>query len=161
MKPLHVAFIWHMHQPYYKDLNRQEYLMPWVRLHATKDYLDMPLLAAQYTNLRVTFNMVPSLLEQIEDYAAGNAIDPWLRQPGVIRLGYLPEREFWRAASATDACVNLRWPSAGETSAIAIGFMGIGKPVILSSGEETSTVRPGLPPCTAMSMLMARELMDR
>jgi glycosyltransferase involved in cell wall biosynthesis len=66
------------------------------------------------------------------------AIEPWLRQPGVVRLGHLPEREFWRVASATDACINLRSPSAAETSAIAIRFMGIGKPVILSSGEETS-----------------------
>ena len=66
------------------------------------------------------------------------AVDPWLRQPGVIRAGHLPEREFRRAAAATDACVNLRYPSAGETSGIAIRFMGIGKPVIVSSGEETA-----------------------
>jgi glycosyltransferase involved in cell wall biosynthesis len=66
------------------------------------------------------------------------AVGPLLRQPGVIRAGHLPEREFWRAASATDACVNLRNPSAGETSGIAIRFMGIGKPVIVSSGEETA-----------------------
>ncbi len=66
------------------------------------------------------------------------AIDPWLRKPGVVRLGHLPEREFWRVASATDACINLRYPSAAETSAIAIRCMGLGKPVIVSSGEETA-----------------------
>lgn len=77
--PLYVMILWHMHQPYYKDINNQEYLMPWVRLHATKDYLDMPLLAGEYPDLRITFNMVPSLLEQIEDYAAGTAKDTNLK----------------------------------------------------------------------------------
>jgi len=56
----------------------------------------------------------------------------------VVRLGHLPEREFWRVASATDVCINLRNPSAAETSAIAIRCMGLGKPVIVSSGEETA-----------------------
>lgn len=76
--PLYVNFLWHMHQPYYKDVNNQQYLMPWVRLHATKDYLDMPLIAAEQPGVKVTFNMVPSLLEQILDYAAGTARDPYL-----------------------------------------------------------------------------------
>jgi alpha-amylase/alpha-mannosidase (GH57 family) len=67
-----------MHQPYYKDVNNQQYLMPWVRLHATKDYLDMPLIAAEHPGLKVTFNMVPSLLEQVLEYAAGTARDPYL-----------------------------------------------------------------------------------
>jgi alpha-amylase/alpha-mannosidase (GH57 family) len=78
-QPLNVMILWHMHQPYYKDVTSNEYLMPWVRLHATKDYLDMPLLASEYPNLRVTFNMVPSLLEQIEEYGRGEAEDRFLR----------------------------------------------------------------------------------
>ncbi len=77
--PLYVNILWHMHQPYYKDLKTNEYLMPWVRLHATKDYLDMPLIAAEYPNVHITFNMVPSLLEQIDDYANDIASDPYLR----------------------------------------------------------------------------------
>ena len=66
------------------------------------------------------------------------AVEPLLRNPGILRLGHMSEAEFWQAAAATDACVNLRYPSAGETSAVAIRFMGLGKPVIVSSGEETS-----------------------
>lgn len=58
--------------------------------------------------------------------------------PGIIRLGYLDERDFWLCASAVDACINLRYPMAGETSGIAIRLMGIGKTVLVSSGEETS-----------------------
>ena len=66
------------------------------------------------------------------------AIDPMLRDPGVHRLGHLRDNDFWRVAAATDACISLRYPTAGETSGIAIRFMGIGKPVIVSSGEETA-----------------------
>jgi glycosyltransferase involved in cell wall biosynthesis len=66
------------------------------------------------------------------------AIDPMLHQPGVMRLGHLPESRFWNVAASVDACVNLRYPSAGETSGIAIRCMGLGKPVIVSSGEENA-----------------------
>ena len=71
---LSVCFIWHMHQPLYKDRQSGLYLMPWVRLHAIKDYLDMPLILEDYPKIRQTFNLVPSLLEQLNDYADG-AVD--------------------------------------------------------------------------------------
>jgi hypothetical protein len=58
--------------------------------------------------------------------------------PGVIRVPYLSEREFWLAASAVDACINLRYPAAGESSGIAIRLMGIGKPVMMTAGEESA-----------------------
>jgi glycosyltransferase involved in cell wall biosynthesis len=64
------------------------------------------------------------------------AIAPCLSQPGVVRLPYLEEREFWLAAQAVDACINLRYPSAGETSGIVIRLMGIGKPVMVTESEE-------------------------
>ena len=66
------------------------------------------------------------------------ALDRLETMPGVIRLPYLEERDFWLAASAVDACVNLRYPAAGETSGIAIRLMGIGKPVLVTEGEECS-----------------------
>ena len=50
----------------------------------------------------------------------------------------MTEREFWAAAEAADACVNLRYPSAGETSMVEVRLMGMGKPVLVSAGEETS-----------------------
>jgi hypothetical protein len=61
----------------------------------------------------------------------------------VIRVGYLSDADWWRHAAAVDACVNLRYPPAGETSGIAIRLMGIGKPVILSTGLETSNFPDG------------------
>jgi glycosyltransferase involved in cell wall biosynthesis len=80
------------------------------------------------------------------------AAAPLLRGPGVVRLPFLAERDFWRAALAVDACINLRYPAAGETSGIAIRLMGAGKPVLLTNGEENSRypaaaclrVEPGL-----------------
>ncbi|HOK45483.1 MAG TPA: hypothetical protein PLA43_10510 [Bryobacteraceae bacterium] len=58
--------------------------------------------------------------------------------PGVVRKNHLPEREFWTAAAAVDACINLRAPAAGETSGIGIRLMGVGKPVLVTAGEETA-----------------------
>lgn len=76
--PLYVAFIWHQHQPLYKSRTGGQYRLPWVRLHGTKDYLDIALLLERYPKLHQTINLVPSLIEQIEDYVAGTAIDPYL-----------------------------------------------------------------------------------
>lgn len=81
--PLYVAFIWHQHQPLYKsregDANAWgQYRMPWVRLHGTKDYLDLVLMLEKYPKLHQTVNLVPSLILQLEDYAEGEAIDPYL-----------------------------------------------------------------------------------
>jgi alpha-amylase/alpha-mannosidase (GH57 family) len=83
--PLHVAFIWHQHQPLYKSPNSsvsacasQQYRLPWVRLHGTKDYLDLVLMLERYPKLHQTVNLVPSLILQLEDYIAGTAFDPYL-----------------------------------------------------------------------------------
>src|SRR5689334_13384591 len=78
MKPLHVAFVLHMHQPYYKDDLTDTYLLPWVRLRSAKDYYKMPALLDGYPNIKVTFNLVPSLLAQIEDYGREGSVDLFL-----------------------------------------------------------------------------------
>jgi glycosyltransferase involved in cell wall biosynthesis len=67
------------------------------------------------------------------------SLAPLLEQDANIRrVGYLTERDFWRHAAAVDACINLRFPAAGETSGISIRLMGIGKPVLVSRCEEVS-----------------------
>ncbi len=78
MKPIHVAFVWHMHQPYYKDDLTSTYLLPWVRLRSAKDYYKMPALLDGYPKIRATFNLVPSLLAQIEDYGKEGSVDLFL-----------------------------------------------------------------------------------
>jgi len=67
-----------------------------------------------------------------------NALAPMLAAPGVTRVPYLPEAGFQTLAADVDACISLRSPSAGETSGIAIRLMGIGKPVLVSAGEEVA-----------------------
>ena len=76
--PLYIAFLWHMHQPYYKDPFSGIYRLPWVRLHGTKDYLDMLKILEEFPDIHQTFNVVPSLLEQIRDYVENNASDRYL-----------------------------------------------------------------------------------
>lgn len=67
------------------------------------------------------------------------AVAPFLRPDhGVYRVGFTEEREFALYTAASDACINLRYPAAGETSAISIRLMGASKPVIMTSGLETS-----------------------
>lgn len=60
--------------------------------------------------------------------------------PAIRRLGHLGERDFLVAAASIDCCLNLRYPAAGETSGIAIRMMGIGKPVIVTAGEEVEDI---------------------
>jgi alpha-amylase/alpha-mannosidase (GH57 family) len=73
--PLYVAFVWHMHQPYYKDFASDEYILPWARLHGAKEYIHMAEVLAQYPEVKATFNFVPSLVEQLLEYAQGDAVD--------------------------------------------------------------------------------------
>ena len=84
---LYLSIIFHMHQPYYKNLLTHETNMPWVRLHGVKDYLDMVELVQKYPSVHLTFNVVPSLLEQIEDYVNQNIKDKFLE------LSYKPAKE--------------------------------------------------------------------
>jgi len=76
--PLDVVIVWHMHQPYYKDPLKNEYSLPWTYLHGIKDYFDMPAIIEDTPGARAVFNLVPSLLEQLLDYAGGSAVDPFL-----------------------------------------------------------------------------------
>jgi alpha-amylase/alpha-mannosidase (GH57 family) len=76
--PLSIAFVWHMHQPYYKDDITGSYILPWVRMHGIKDYYDMPALLSDFPDIHQTFNLVPSLLKQIQDYVENGATDKFL-----------------------------------------------------------------------------------
>ena len=78
MKTLSIAFLWHMHQPFYKDTLSGKYLMPWVRLHGVKDYFPMAALVEKFDSVKANFNLVPVLMEQINDYVENNASDTHL-----------------------------------------------------------------------------------
>ncbi|MFC2171518.1 glycoside hydrolase family 57 protein [Acidobacteriota bacterium] len=86
MKTLHVAFFWHMHQPFYRDPVSNTFILPWVRFHSTKGYYDMARVIDELDGVAVTFNLVPSLLKQIEMYTRDDVQDLFcnytLRPPG-------------------------------------------------------------------------------
>ncbi|MGA7077797.1 MAG: glycoside hydrolase family 57 protein [Terriglobales bacterium] len=79
MAQLRVVVLWHQHQPYYKDLVTGQYRLPWTRLHALKDYYGMVKLLDEFPQVHQTFNLVPSLITQIQDYVSGDAQDPSLQ----------------------------------------------------------------------------------
>lgn len=72
---LKIAFLWHMHQPYYRDPATGKMFLPWVRLHCLKDYYDLPVRVGRFDRLKMTFNLVPSLIEQIDLYCSRQTID--------------------------------------------------------------------------------------
>jgi glycosyltransferase involved in cell wall biosynthesis len=90
------------------------------------------------------------------------AVAPLFQDAGVIRVPSLDEPEWWLHAHAADVCINLRYPQAGETSGIAVRMMGIGKPVVLTCGEENSAfpqgasvpVDPGPPEVEMLAAMM-------
>lgn len=75
-KPIRLALLWHQHQPYYKAGNK--FILPWVWLHATKDYLEMAQHLEAVPTMKATINLVPSLIKQIEEYLEGTSEDPLL-----------------------------------------------------------------------------------
>ena len=85
MPVLRVIVLWHQHQPFYKDLVTGEYRLPWVRLHALKDYYGMVKLLDEFPNVHQTFNLVPSLI----------SADPGLRRrnrAGSVSAMWRPSR---------------------------------------------------------------------
>jgi alpha-amylase/alpha-mannosidase (GH57 family) len=84
-----LAFLWHMHQPDYRHPDSGEFLLPWVLLHAIKDYTDMAAHLERHPGIRCTVNFVPVLLDQIEDYSAQFTTGQW-RDP-LLRIASTPE----------------------------------------------------------------------
>ena len=80
MPRIHLCFVWHMHQPLYKDLATGQYRLPWTRMHALKDYYGMVKILDEFPDVHQTFNLVPSLVLQVKEYGSGNAADPFLEK---------------------------------------------------------------------------------
>ena len=112
MKQLDLVFLWHMHQPDYRDHGAPEvpagtpsagtaatgeFVLPWVYLHAMKDYVDMAAHLERHPQIRCVVNLVPVLLDQIEDYAqqfaSGRFRDPLLRMLATPDLEHISEAD--------------------------------------------------------------------
>ncbi|HEY2461058.1 MAG TPA: glycoside hydrolase family 57 protein [Candidatus Acidoferrum sp.] len=77
MNRINLVVLWHMHQPQYRDPETGRYVLPWTRLHALKDYWGMVQVLAEVPNFHATFNVVPALGMQLEEYASGKFNEPW------------------------------------------------------------------------------------
>jgi alpha-amylase/alpha-mannosidase (GH57 family) len=77
MNKINLVLLWHMHQPQYRDPETGRYVLPWTRLHALKDYWGMVKILEEFPKFHATFNVVPSLGLQLEEYASGTFHEPW------------------------------------------------------------------------------------
>ena len=113
MSRVHLVLLWHMHQPQYRDPATKRYILPWTRLHALKDYWGMVRTLAAFPSVHATFNVVPSLAQQIEEYASGNFDDPWFRAAfkHTLQLTLADKREILhRAFQVNHEHLMSRWP---------------------------------------------------
>ena len=74
---IHLALLWHMHQPSYREPDGDGFALPWVRLHSTRAYFDMAWILERHPTIRVTCNLVPVLVEQIHAFVAGERDHFW------------------------------------------------------------------------------------
>ena len=92
-----ISLYWHMHQPDYRDSLSGEYVLPWTYLHAIKDYSDMVYHLEANPKAKVSFNFVPILLDQLEDYAqqfkTRRVKDPILKLLGTNDLWVISREE--------------------------------------------------------------------
>ena len=104
-KAVDVVFLWHMHQPDYRDYSSGDFVLPWTYLHAIKDYTDMAYHLERHPKVHAVVNFVPVLLDQLEDYenqfATGQLHDPLLR---LLTLKNLDELTAEQRQLAFDAC---------------------------------------------------------
>lgn len=119
MSRVNVAILWHMHQPQYRDPVTGRYLLPWTRLHALKDYWGMVKILEDFPRVHVTFNMVPSLVEQIEEYASGLFNEPWFDTVFARADALSHEQKVSLLESGFHVNENFlqRWPRFGDLAA--------------------------------------------
>ena len=116
MARVHLMILWHMHQPQYRDPSTGRYVLPWTRLHATKDYWGMVRVLEEFPGVHATFNFVPLLAEQIEEYASGNFREPWndIVFSPAEELQAEQKREALERAFHVNENFLQRWPRFGE-----------------------------------------------
>src|SRR5260370_12925500 len=94
MNRVNLVVLWHMHQPQYRDPETCQYVLPWTRLHAIKDYWGMVQVLGEAPEFHATFNVVPALGIQLEEYASGKFNEPW------VELAFKPSDELTRQDKA-------------------------------------------------------------
>jgi alpha-amylase/alpha-mannosidase (GH57 family) len=116
MSRVNLLILWHMHQPQYRDPSTGQYLLPWTRLHALKDYWGMVKILGEFPGIHATFNFVPSLAAQIEEYASGQFRESWFEIAFAHAGSLAPEQKreaLLRAFQLNDSFLH-RWPRFQE-----------------------------------------------
>ena len=108
-----------MHQPQYRDPVSGRYMLPWTRLHALKDYWGMVKVLAEFPGVHATFNIVPLLAAQIEEYASGKFREPWFEVAFAQADQLKPEqkREILERAFQVNEIYVQRWPRFSDLQA--------------------------------------------
>ena len=127
---MYLSVLWHLHQPIYRHPDSGEYVLPWVNFHLTRNYYQMARLAEE-TGYPCTFNLVPCLLEQIEEYSRGEAADP-LQKLFEAAPEELTVPEIARLAKFLPRETELSDPSNVQISALKAFFT----PVLKAPGER-------------------------
>ncbi len=109
---INLVILWHMHQPQYRDPATGQYMLPWTRLHALKDYWGMVRVLGEFPRVHATFNFVPLLAEQIEEYASGRFKEEWFEIAFAPADSLTPDQKrkaLERAFQVNESLIN-RWP---------------------------------------------------
>jgi alpha-amylase/alpha-mannosidase (GH57 family) len=116
---VNLVLMWHMHQPQYRDPASGSYLLPWTRLHALKDYWGMVKILGEFPGVHATYNFVPLLAEQIEEYASGKFREPWFEMAFAAAEELKPEqkREILERSFQVNENYVQRWPRFAELQA--------------------------------------------
>jgi alpha-amylase/alpha-mannosidase (GH57 family) len=135
MSRVNLVILWHMHQPQYRDPSTGQYRLPWTRLHALKDYWGMVKILGEFPGVHATFNFVPSLAAQIEEYASGKFRESWF-EIAFAHAGSLTSEQkreaLARAFQLNDNFLQ-RWPRFQEL-----------RSQVLSAGAEACIANFGL-----------------
>jgi alpha-amylase/alpha-mannosidase (GH57 family) len=113
---INLVILWHMHQPQYRDPATGQYVLPWTRLHALKDYWGMVKILGEFPRVHATFNFVPLLAEQIEEYASGRFKEEWFEIAFAPTESLAPVQKraaLERAFQVHESLIN-RWPRFAE-----------------------------------------------
>jgi alpha-amylase/alpha-mannosidase (GH57 family) len=113
MTPIHLVILWHMHQPQYRNPATGTYVLPWTRLHGLKDYYGMVKLLEETPGVHATFNVVPALGAQLEEYASGKFQEVWFDAATAPADCLTPEQKseiLQRAFQLNHERLMSRWP---------------------------------------------------
>src|SRR5919204_26721 len=122
------VFLWHLHQPEYRDPQTGQPILPWVRQHASRAYTDMADALERYPHVRAVVNWAPSLLLQLEAYVGGTQdLDERLARKPAEELTPEDREQVTRGLAVARAAFGRApegmWPSEGSVSPEAIDLL--------------------------------------